>query len=55
MKFKVVVTETLEKAVYIDAEDRADAEEIAQEMWNNEEIVLTADDFVEASFSAEEV
>ncbi len=55
MKFKVTITEIMQREVYVDAESQCEAEELVQERWNNEEYVLSADDFVEANFDAKEV
>ena len=51
-EFEVEITETLQRTVVIRAGSRAEAEVLAEEMWNNEEIVLGAEDFVGAEFSA---
>ena len=51
-EFEVEITETLQRTVVIRAESRAEAEVIAEENWNNEEFVLSAEDFVGAEFSA---
>lgn len=45
MKFKVHIEETLSKDVIVDAETRQDARAMIQEKIENEEIVLSADDF----------
>ena len=54
-RFIVTVTEILKKEVLIEAESIADAEETAFDEWNDEKIVLTADDFSNVHFNAEEV
>ena len=46
MKFMVTVEEILEKAIDIEAENQFEAISKVQEMYANEEIVLSADDFV---------
>ena len=51
-EFEVEITETLQRTVVIRAGSRAEAEVLAEEMWNNEEFVLGAEDFVGAEFSA---
>ena len=43
--FKIEIQEVLKRAVEIEAESLWEATEIAEEMYNNEEIVLDADDF----------
>jgi hypothetical protein len=55
VKYNVTITEILKRVVIIEADNGYDAEEIAQNRWNDEKYILTADDFVEANFSAEEV
>lgn len=54
-KFKVVIEETLRRTVLVEAEDRADAEEKAEEAYNKEQIVLDYQDFDGAHFSAEKI
>lgn len=44
-EFKVLVTEELQKVVTVTAKSENQAKEIATEMYNNKEIVLSADDF----------
>ena len=51
-EFEVEITETLQRTVVIRAGSRAEAEVLAEELWNNEEFVLGAEDFVGAEFSA---
>lgn len=46
MKFKVHIEETLSKDVIVDAETRQDARAMIEEKIENEEIVLSADDFI---------
>ena len=43
--FTVIITETLEKTIVVAAEDAANAEEVAEELCNLEEIVLEYDHF----------
>ena len=45
MKFKVHIEETLSKDVIVDAETRQDARAMIEEKIENEEIVLSDDDF----------
>lgn len=52
MKFEVTVRETLERVVVIEAESRAEAEQIAEDKWVGSEFILDAEDFVGASFEA---
>jgi len=44
-KYKVIVEETLERTVEVEAESPDEAEAIVQKMYDNSEIVLSADDF----------
>lgn len=55
MKYPVKVTELSQRIVEVEADSRAEAERIAEELWNKEEIVLDSNDFKGASFNAEEV
>lgn len=43
--FKIEIQEVLKRTVEIEADSLWEATEIAEEMYNNEEIVLSADDF----------
>jgi hypothetical protein len=54
-EFEVTITETLEMVVTVKAANRAEAEELVEEKWNESEYVLTADNFTGASFDAEPV
>lgn len=54
MKYKVTITETLQQTVEIEADSRAEAEEKAEDLWNQEEYALDSDDFQRVSFEAEE-
>lgn len=51
--YAVKITETLEKVVYISADNQAEAEEIAMQQWNSGIYILDADNFVDVSFKAE--
>lgn len=53
-KYEVTITETLQMTVPIEAGNRAQAEEIAEEGWNGGKYVLGADHFVGADFKAQE-
>lgn len=50
MQYLFTVTETLRKSVLIEAESETDAYEKGVELYNEAEIVLYADDFVEVNF-----
>ena len=43
--YKVVVTETLQRIVYIDAKSAEEAKDVAEERYHNEEIVLDSSDY----------
>lgn len=45
MKYTVVIVETLSRKVEVDAADAQEAKRIIAEQYNNEQIVLSADDF----------
>lgn len=45
MKYTVVIVETLSRKVEVDAADAKEAKQIIAEQYNNEQIVLSADDF----------
>lgn len=45
-KFKLEIEETYSKVIGIEAETLSDALDIAHDMYNDEEIVLDASDFV---------
>ena len=45
MKFKVHIEETLSKDIIVEVETRQDARAMVEERVNNEDIVLSADDF----------
>ena len=44
-KFNIEIQEVLKRTIEIEADSLCEATEIAEEMYNNEEIVLDADDF----------
>lgn len=52
--YNVTITETLQMTVPIKAGSLAEAEQIAEENWNNSQYILDADHFVGADFKAEE-
>ena len=43
--YAVVVTETLQRTVYIDAKSAEEAEDVVEERYRNEEIVLDSSDY----------
>ena len=50
MKFRVVVTETLQRIIEIDAESNEEAESKARRQYRNEDIVLDSADFIDVEF-----
>ena len=55
MKYTVTIVETLEKSVVVDAESESEALAIVNKMRDNEEIVLTADNYVDYGLKIENV
>lgn len=51
-EYVVYITETLQRKVIVEAETLTEAEEIAQEKYNNEEIVLNELDYLCVEFDA---
>lgn len=49
-KFTIMVEETLSKEVEVEADDIYDALNMVEDMYNNQEIILTADDYVCTEF-----
>lgn len=47
MKYKVEITEYLQKTIEVDAKDKNEAYYKVKQMYDNEEIVLSADDFTD--------
>lgn len=52
-EYEVTITETLQKTVNVEASSKDEAEQIAEDMWRDEEIVLTAEDFTEVEYKAD--
>ena len=50
-RYKVEITEYLQKTIEIDAENEKDALLIAEDKYNAEEIILSADDFTDKEFN----
>ena len=46
-KYQISIEETLRKTIFINAENEEEAYKIAEDLYGNEEEVLTPDDFVE--------
>lgn len=49
--YKIEVTETLQRQIDIEANSKEEAERIAKQKYQNEEIVLSSDDYVDTSIS----
>ena len=52
-EYAVKITETLEKVVYVQADNPLEAEELVQEQYNRSEYILDADNFVGVEFEVE--
>lgn len=53
-EFEVTITETLEKKITVEALSKGEAEQAVRDMWNNEDIILDADDFIDVSFNTDD-
>ena len=53
-KFKVSVTETLNRVVELEAATMDDAIDLARDLYHNSDIVLSYDDFVQVDIEEEE-
>lgn len=51
MKYQIEITEVLNRVVEIEAENIDKAIEKAKEQYNNEEIVLDSEDYLDTGFS----
>lgn len=51
-RYKVTITETLRKDVWVEADSQTEAECIVAEQWENSEHILSDENFVGAEFSA---
>lgn len=47
MKYKVEITEALQRTVEVEAKDEGKAYQIVKDMYRNEKIVLSADDYID--------
>ena len=52
-EFEVTITETLQKAVTVEAATREEAQAMVEEMWDKGDVVLDADNFVGADFACD--
>lgn len=50
MKYKIKITEVLEKIIPVKANSLVEAIDIIKEKYKNEEIILSADDYVSTKF-----
>jgi hypothetical protein len=53
-EFEVTVTETLEKKVTVEALSQDEAEQAVRDMWNESDIILDAEDFIDVSFKTDD-
>lgn len=53
-EFEVTITETLEKKITVEALSKDEAEQVVRDMWNDADIVLDADDFIDVSFKTDD-
>ena len=51
MKYKIKITEVLEKSIPINANSFVEAMDIVKEKYKNEEIILSEDDYVSTKFT----
>ena len=51
-KYLVEITETRQRDLNVEAHDKEEAEKIANMMYRNGDVVLNAEDFVDAQFTA---
>ena len=54
-KFRVTLTETLKRFVEVEAENEDEAAEKVDFMYDNEDIVLTADDYYATNITVDEL
>ncbi len=53
-EFEVTITETLEKKITVEALSKDEAEQAVRDMWNDEDIILDADDYIDVSFNTDD-
>ena len=51
-KFSVIITETLERVVVVEASGQKDAEQIVSDGWHNSEYILGPENFTGVDFKA---
>lgn len=49
--YKIEITETLQRQIEVEANSKEEAERIAKQKYQNEEVVLSSDDYVDTSIS----
>ena len=54
MKYRVDISEILKATVYIEANNESEAMGIAKQMYNNCDIILSADNFEDVNFTITE-
>lgn len=52
MKYKVEITETIQKTIKVEAENEQDAIQKAMKKYKNSEVVLTDEDFIDVDFKS---
>lgn len=50
-EYQVVVTETLERTITVEARNAAEAKEIVEQQWRNSDHVLDSDDYAGVKFT----
>lgn len=53
-EFEVTITETLEKKITVEATSKDEAEQAVRDMWNDADIILDAEDFIDVSFNTDD-
>ena len=53
-EYEVIITETLQRAVTVEADSKDDAEQMVKDMYRESEIVLNSDDFADVEYSTDE-
>lgn len=48
--YQIDIEETLRKTIFVKAEDEENALDLAKELYDNEEVVLDEEDFVETEY-----
>ena len=53
-EFDVTITETLEKKITVEAMSKDEAEQAVRDMWNDADIILDAEDFIDVIFNTDD-